>query len=161
METVPGRKFLTVTQALARLKKYCAFQERSQYEVRNKLLELGQRGNDLENIMVNLIEDGFLNEERFAIAFARGKFRMKGWGRNRISQELKRKRISEYCINKAMREIDNSDYRESLLKELKKKAATIKDENIFSRKQKLSAYLIRKGYEPDIVWEAVNRNFEK
>ena len=159
METPGKKKFLTPTQALERLRKYCAFQERSQQEVRNKLVELGQRGNELENIMVQLIEEGFLNEERFALAYARGKFRMKEWGRTKIVRELKRKGISDYCINKALKEIDDRDYRKTMLAALKKKAPTLKDKNIFSRRQKLSNYLIGRGFEPELVWEEVKEYF--
>lgn len=159
METVPQKKFLTPQQALERLRKYCAYQERSQLEVRHKLVQLGQRGNELDNIIVKLIEEGFLNEERFALAFARGKFRMKDWGRNKIIRELKRKGISEYCINKAMKEIDTGDYRKTFLEVLRKKAPTIKGGNSFTQQQKLSSYLIRKGYEPEMVWEEVKEYF--
>lgn len=144
-------------QAMERLRKYCAYQERSQLEVRFKLVQLGQRGNDLENILVKLIEENFLNEERFALAYARGKFRMKGWGRNKINQELKQKGVSDYCINKAMKEIEAGDYQKRFLQELKKKAALIKGGTAYARQQKLSAHLIRRGYEPEMVWEAVKK----
>jgi regulatory protein len=156
MESAPKKKYFTSSQALERSKKYCAYQERSQQEVRHKLLQLGQYGNDLENIIVKLIEEGFLNEERYAMAFARGKYKMKSWGRNKIIQQLKSKGISEYCINKAMQQISKDDYKLTLLKTFKKKAATLKNLNSFAHKQKLSSFLIRKGYEPEMVWEAIN-----
>ncbi|MEO6166256.1 MAG: regulatory protein RecX [Chitinophagales bacterium] len=159
METAPPKKFLTPSQAMERMRKYCAYQERSQLEVRRKLIQVGQRGNDLENILAQLIEENFLNEERFALAYARGKFRMKGWGRNKIIQELKQKGISTYCINKAMKEIDAGDYRKTFVEALKKKALTIKGGTSFSKRQKLSSYLIRKGYEQEMVWEAVKEYF--
>ncbi|MBA2422180.1 MAG: RecX family transcriptional regulator [Chitinophagales bacterium] len=161
MESLPKKIHLTSLQALERLKKYCAYQERSQHEVRHKLLKLGQYGNDLENIIVKLIEDGFVNEERYAMAFARGKYRMKSWGRNKIIQQLKWKGISDYCVNKAMLQIGLDDYMLTLIKTLKKKAATLKDVSSFAQKQKLSSFLIRKGYEPEIVWEAVNEHFSR
>lgn len=161
MDTVPGKKFLTPMQALERMRKYCAYQERSQLEVRRKLLEVGQRGNDLENILVKLIEENFLNEERFALAYARGKFRMKGWGRNRIIRELQQKGVSPYCINKAMKEIDGVDYQKTLSDTLKKKGATLTKGNHFAKQQQLSAFLIRKGFEQEMVWDAVKRYFEK
>jgi len=150
------KKFLTPRQALERLKKYCAYQERSHSEVRSKLLDVGLRGKDLEMVMVQLIEEGFLNEERFAIAFTRGKFRMKRWGRKKIEQELKARKISSYCIQKAMKEIDGADYRASLQKLLKKKLSSLHDKNPFTKKQKLAAFLIRKGYEQEMVWQMVN-----
>lgn len=158
MKAVPGKKNLTPQQALERLRKYCAYQERSQQEVRHKLLETGQRGIVLENIIVTLIEENFLNEERFALAYARGKFRMKGWGRNKIIQALKLKGVAAYCINKAMKEIEAGQYEKTLSRELKKKSTLIKSGTNQVRQQKLSAYLIRKGYEPEMVWEAV-KNF--
>lgn len=159
MESAPPKKFLTPSQALERMRKYCAYQERSQLEVRRKLVEVGVRGNDLENILVKLIEENFLNEERFALAYARGKFRMKGWGRNKIIQELKQKGVSTYCINKSMKEIDGGDYKKTFLEALKKKGVTLKAGNTFTKQQKLSSYLIRKGYEPEMVWEAVKEYF--
>lgn len=158
MKAETGKKILTPLQALERMRKYCAYQERSQQEVRYKLLETGQRGIALENIIVSLIEENFLNEERFALAYARGKFRMKGWGRNKIMQALKLKGVAAYCINKAMKEIEAGEYEKTLLLELKKKSALIKGGTNQARQQKLSAHLIRKGYEPEMVWEAV-KNF--
>ena len=154
------KKIYTPAEALGRMRKYCAYQERSHQEVRTKLLQLGLRGNDLENVKVRLIDEGFLNEERFAVAFAGGKFRMKNWGRKKIGQQLKAKGISDYCINKAMKEIDDGAYRKSLKQLLDKKTASLKDKNIFTRKQKLSNFLIGKGYEQELVWEEVKKYFE-
>ena len=156
-----SKKISTPAQALGRMRRYCAYQERSHNEVRTKLLALGMRGNDLENVIVKLIEEGFLNEERYAIAFAGGKFRIKNWGRNKIEQQLKVKGVSDYVINRAMKEIDEKDYKKSLQMLLKKKVGSIKDSNFFGRKQKLSNFLIRKGYEPELVWEEVKKYFEE
>jgi regulatory protein len=155
------KKFSTPSEALAKLKKYCAYQERSHQQVRSKLLDLGLRGNDLENVMVKLIEEGFLNEERFAVAFAGGKFRIKHWGRKKIEQQLKAKGVSAYCIHLAMKEIDDHDYRKSLTQLLKKKALMLKEQNVFAKRQKLSGFLIGKGYEPEMVWEEVKNYFEE
>lgn len=161
MATSRGKKYYSTAEALQLVKKYCAYQERNHQEVRRKLLSLGIYGNDLENVIVKLIEQGFLNEERYALAFAGGKFRMKNWGRNKIEQQLKAKGISDYLINKAMKEIGEGDYRKSLQQLLRKRAGTIKDSNVFSRKQKLSNFLIRKGYEQELVWEEVKKYFEE
>ena len=155
------KKNLTPNQAFERIKKYCAFQERSHTEVRYKLVELGLRGNDLEQVMAKLIEEGFLNEERFASAFAGGKFRMKHWGKKKIEQELKRKGVSSYLITKAVSELKDDDYKNSLNQLLEKKAATLHDKNMFTRKQKLSNFLIGKGYEPKEVYAAVDAHFKK
>lgn len=155
MKAIPGKKFLTPQQALERMRKYCALQERSQQEVRYKLVQLGQRGNTLENIIATLIEENFLNEERYAMAFARGKFRMKGWGKAKIIHALKQQGISAYCISKAMKEIDQGDYRNMLMATLKKKAATLKSREPLAQRQLLARYLIGKGFEAEMVWEAV------
>ena len=96
--------------ALKKLQAYCAYQDRCHKEVRSKLLDLGMRGHDLEVIMAELVEDNFLNEERFARSYVRGKFRIKRWGRIKIRLELKRRNISAYCIKKGMTEIDDNDY---------------------------------------------------
>jgi regulatory protein len=156
-----SKKISTPAEALERMKKYCAYQERSHSEVRTKLLELGVRGNDLENVMVKLIEEGFLNEERFAIAYGGGKFRMKNWGKKKIEQQLKAKGVSDYSIKQAVKGIDEGDYKKSLQQLLQKKAATVKDKNIFTRKQKLSNFLIGKGYEREMVWAEVKKYFEE
>ncbi|MBK8342084.1 MAG: RecX family transcriptional regulator [Bacteroidetes bacterium] len=100
--------------ALNKLRHYCAYQERCHEEVRTKLLSLKIYGEGLEAIINKLIEDDFLNEERFAKAYAGGKFRMKKWGRGKIVQGLKLRKISDYCIKKAMLEIDESDYQKTL-----------------------------------------------
>jgi regulatory protein len=159
MAAEPAKKKRTPQEALERSKKFCAFQERSHLEVRYKLLEYGLRGNDLEEVMAKLIEGNFLNEERFAIAFARGKFRLKNWGRKKIEQELKRKGVSGYLTGKALKELPEPDYRQTLNELLRKKAISLKDPNPFTRKQKLSSFLIRKGYEPQQVFEAVKEYY--
>lgn len=161
MDFPPPKKMLTPAEALARARKYCAFQERSHSEVRHKLLEYGLRGKGLEEVMVKLIDEGFLNEERFAIAFAGGKFRMKHWGKKKIEQELMRRGISDYLIEKALRELKPEDYEGALQILLEKKAASLKDRNIFARKQKLSTFLISKGYESQAVFKAVNAFYTK
>lgn len=159
MDSRVPKKFLTPNEAFERAKKYCSFQERSHSEVRYKLVDYGLRGKDLEEVMVKLIDEGFLNEERFAMAFAGGKFRMKQWGKQKIKQELKRKGVSDYLIQKAMNEVKPEDYDATLKKLLANKAATLNDRNIFTKKQKLSSYLIRKGYEPAEVYKQVNQYY--
>src|SRR6476619_3411710 len=100
-------KRLNKEQAMQKLKHYCGYQERSHIEAREKLYSFGLYKQEVEECISRLIEEDYLNEERFAIAYARGKFRMKGWGKNKIIQSLKEKRVSGYCINKALKEIDN------------------------------------------------------
>lgn len=142
-------------KALQKLQRYCAYQDRCHKEVRSKLLNLNIFGDDLEEIIVELIQDNFLNEERFARSFARGRFRMKKWGRNKIRQELKKKDISDYCIKKAMSEIEETDYQETLSNMLIKKNKSLKETNDFKRKAKLASFAIRKGFESELVWEMV------
>jgi len=140
---------------------YCKYQERCHSEVRNKLFELGFTTNEVERQLAGLIETGVLNEERFARAFARGRFKMKQWGREKIKQQLKLRKISDYCIRKAMEEIDGDEYENTLIKLSSKKwAESKKDRSLTSRKSKLYRYLVQKGYERDLVMEAINDNIK-
>ena len=142
-------------QAWMRIQKYCAYQERCHQEVRTKLLLLGVKGLDLEEMIVRLIEHNFLNEERFSRAFARGKFRVKKWGKQKIVQELKRRNISEYCIKKGLEEIEDVSYDETLLALIEKKSSHYAKLSEFDRNGKLAQYCIRKGWEPNLVWETI------
>lgn len=153
-------KNLTPDEALKKLQRYCAYQDRCHQEVRSKLLDLGIRGYDVENIMAELIADNFLNEERFARSYTRGKFRVKKWGRIRIKQELKKRHISAYCLKKGLSEIDEEDYQNTIYQLIEKKNKLLKEENSYHRKQKLAAYIIRKGYESHLVWAAINEVIE-
>ena len=101
---------MTQNEAIEKMKKYCAYQERSQSEVRQKLYSYELSNNEIENILCVLIEQNFINEERFAKTFARGKFRQKKWGKVKIKQHLKQKQISDYCIQTGLEEIDTDDY---------------------------------------------------
>lgn len=150
------KKFLTKEQALQKLKQYCAYQERSHSEVRQKLWDLGVRRSEHDGIISTLIEEDYLNEERFAKAFAGGKFRMKGWGRKKIYHTLKEKQVGEYIIKKAIKEIDDEEYKKVLQELAEKKHASLKGEQYLVRKKKTMDYLLQKGYEPDLVMKAVN-----
>ncbi|MBI1226179.1 MAG: RecX family transcriptional regulator [Bacteroidetes bacterium] len=153
MEKKPTKKFTSKADALVKLQRYCAYQDRCHSEVRTKLIELDCYGQDLEDVMASLIEDKFLDEERFARSFARGKFRMKQWGRTRIRQELKIRQISDYCLRKAMEEIKEADYLKTLKEVLEKRASQIAELDDFARKGKLAQYAMSRGFESDIVWE--------
>lgn len=148
---------MTTKDLLNKAMKYCVYQERCHNEVRSKLLDIGARGQELEQIMAYLIEHNFLNEERFAIAFAGGKFRIKHWGIIKITLELKARHISEYCISKALKEIEKDDYQKSLNELILKKYKTLLEENIYIKKNKTAKFLIGKGYEPVMVWDSLNR----
>lgn len=148
---------MTRAEALKKLQAYCAYQDRCHKEVRSKLLDLGVYGGDLEEVIVELIEEKFLDEERFARSFARGKFRYKKWGKLKIKQELKRKDISAYCLQKAMEEIEEKDYLETLDGLIEKKNSQLADTNDYQRKQKIAQFVFRKGYESNLIWERINR----
>lgn len=149
------KKYISREEALQKLQRYCAYQDRCHRDVRTKLLDLGIYGDELEEIITDLIQENFLNEERFARSFARGKFRLKQWGRNRILRELKIRAISEYCIRQAMAEIEEEEYLQTLREVLNKKAGTLKESDAFKRNQKLAQYAIGRGFEAELVWEMV------
>jgi regulatory protein len=155
------KKFLTKEEALQKLRQYCAYQERSHYEVQQKLYELGIRRIEQDEAIATLIEEDYLNEERFAKAFAGGKFRMKDWGRKKIYYALKEKRVSEYSIKQAMKEIDDEAYKQNLKELVQEKYESLKDEQYLVRKKKTIDYMLQKGYEFDLVTKAVNELAEK
>ena len=152
------RKQLTKEQALQKLRHYCGYQERCHAEVKEKLYSFGLRKQMVEEAIAQLIEEDYLNEERFAIQFAGGKFRMKQWGRVKIKHALKQKQVSAYCINKAIKELDEKDYVNTLHKLAKRKWDTVKGEgvNLFVKMGKTTDYLLQKGYEPELVRQVIN-----
>lgn len=138
----------TSESAWPKIKQYCVFQERAHQEVRDKLYGYGLHKADVENLISRLIEDNYLNEERFAIQYAGGKFRLKHWGKIKITYELKAKGISEYVIKKALKNIPASDYEQTAEKLANQKFKTLKSEkNHLVRKRKMQDYLLQKGYE--------------
>lgn len=137
--------------ALAKAEHYCTYQDRSQQEVRDKLYEWGLWTDAVENIIAQLIQDNFLNEERFANAYAQGKFNQKGWGRNKIKQGLKFKKVSDVLIKKALRTLDDDRYMAMLQIIIDKKVATLSEKDAFKRKYKLKQYALSRGYENDLV----------
>jgi regulatory protein len=137
--------------ALAKAEHYCAYQERSQQEVRDKLYEWGLYSNMVEQVIIQLISGNFLNEERFANAYTRGKFNQKGWGKNKIKQGLKFKRVSEPLIKKALNSINGDDYLLMLHKVIQKKATLLSEKDAYKRKYKLYQYALSRGYENDII----------
>lgn len=145
------KKQLTIEQAIQKLKHYCAYQERCHSEVQEKLYTLGVWKRDHDAIISHLIEEDYLNEERFAIAFAGGKWRVKQWGRVKIKYELKQKQVSEYCIKKALKQVDAAEYFIVLKKLANQKYASLKAEQYLVRKKKTIDYLVRKGFEIDLI----------
>jgi regulatory protein len=149
-------KKYTPTQAKEKILHYCAYQERSHYEVRNKLYEYGLYSSEVEPLLSYLITEGFLNEERFARAFIGGKFRMKKWGKIKILHELHVHNISKNCLKAGLKEITDEDYHRTLKELLAKKRDLLQgEENEFARRDKLAKYVIQKGYEPELVWKCI------
>ena len=136
---------------------FCAYQERTQQEVREKLYGEGITEDEIEEIISKLITENFINEERFAKAFAGGKFRMKKWGRIKIKHELSLRGLSDYCIRKGMEEIEEEDYSKVLTGLMTKKFNEEKESNIYKKRNKIAQYLIRKGYEPELIWEEIKQ----
>jgi len=150
-------KNIGVEKAWQKIKHYCAYQERSHAETRDKLYGFGLYKEEVETLLAQLIEENYLNEERFAIAFAGGKFRVKQWGKVKIKYELQQKRVSPYCIKKALEAIDEEEYELCLQKLAAAKWATLKDEeNIFAKKSRLQNYLMQKGYEGSLIGSIAN-----
>ncbi|MEO5976638.1 MAG: regulatory protein RecX [Chryseolinea sp.] len=149
------RKHLTTAEVKQKMHAYCAYQERSHQEVKNKLLNLGVYGNEIDEMISSLIIDGYLNEERFAKAFAGGKFRVKHWGRLKINRELEARGLTKNCIKLGMREIDDEDYLQTLITLVEKKSDQVQEANPFVRKDKIARFAISKGYEPEMVWKVV------
>jgi regulatory protein len=138
--------------ALVKARAYCVYQERSHQELRDKLYEWGQHQKEVEAIISELISTGFINEERFAITYAGGKFRIKKWGKVKIKMGLKEKKVSDYCIRKALSAIDTEDYIATLKEILNSKAASVKESNSLKKKYKVAQYAISRGFESDLVW---------
>ena len=142
----------TPLQALPKAKHYCAYQERCHSEVKSKLYDFGLNTREVDQIIGTLIEENYLNEERFAIQFAGGHFRSKKWGRVKISHALKQKQVSAYCIKKALKVINEDDYLKTLQQHFDAKLKTLKSEkNIFIKKRKLQDHLMQKGFESDLI----------
>jgi regulatory protein len=143
---------LTKEQALPKVRQYCAYQERCHSEVKEKLYSFGLYKKDVELLLSNLIEDNYLNEERFAMIFAGGRFRIKHWGKIKIRYELKQKQVSDYCIKKALQEINSTEYLKTLYKLAESKLKLLKPEkNVFTKKKKLHDYLVQKGFESPLI----------
>lgn len=149
------KKKFTPAQAILKAEAYCAYQERCQQEVRDKLYEWGLFPDAVESIIAKLISDNFLNEERFAKAYAGGKFRIKKWGRIKIKLELKKRKISDYCIKQAMKEINEDTYLETLKQLIEKKSKEIKGGKEQIRDLKIANYIVSRGFENDLTWTVI------
>jgi regulatory protein len=157
MDSPGTKKIIDEHAARTKAEHYCSYQERSQQEVRDKLYEWGQHTKVVENIISGLIGDNFLNEERFAKAYATGKFRQKGWGKVKIKQGLKFKQVPDVLIKKALQSITDDEYVLMLQKVLTKKGAVISEKNLYKRNYKLQQYALGRGYESDLVAEVLKQ----
>jgi regulatory protein len=153
------RKSYTLEQALSRLQRYCTYQDRCHIEVERKLTEMRMIPQAKEQIIMSLIEDDYLNEERFALAFVKGKFRIKKWGRIRLKAELKKRKISKYLIKSALEQISEKDYLFTFEELANRKANSIKANSILLKKKKLADYLIYRGWESSLLNNKMNQLF--
>src|SRR5688572_6103459 len=152
------KKRLTPTEARQKIYRYCAYQERAHSEVKDKLYSFGLFKDDVDEILSHLITEGYLNEERFAKAFAGGKFRMKKWGKIKIVHELEAKGLTPNCIKSGLREIPEDDYVKALRDLLQKKSRLVKEDDIFVRRDHLARFAIQKGFEPELVWKILKED---
>jgi len=157
--TNPEKKQPSFLEAKAKLEWYCAYQERCMQDVEKKLSDWGFYGAQSDNLIADLIVNNFLNEERFASAYVSGKIRIKRWGKLKIKINLKQKKISDYSIKKAFKEIDEDEYLENLNHLAIKKFEQVKGKNQWDKKAKLQRYLISKGYENQLIYEVLNDLF--
>jgi len=156
-----NKRVYDVSIAIERIKNYCALQDRCQWDVLEKMREWGLQQATKDHILEILINDKYVDEERYAESFCRGKFRIKNWGKRKITNELKRKQISIICINIGLQEIDDNDYNQVLEKLFHKKNATLKDKNHFIRKTKIANFLIQRGFESNLVWDKIRELSDK
>ena len=136
-----------------KIAKYCAYQERSHLEVEQKLYSFGITSAQVQEALAWLITENYVNEERYAIAFAGGKFRIKKWGKLKIANRLEQKKISQYSIDKSLSQIDNKDYLDTMEQLIRQKWRSSSADNVYELRNKVARYVISKGFEPDQVWE--------
>ena len=152
-------KTYTLEEAKRSLENYCAYQERCHKEVVQKLREMRMIPEAIDVVVVHLLEHDFLNETRFSKTYARGKFRVKKWGKKRIELELKKRDISAYNIKEALKDISDTNYLKTFHELAEKKAASIKETNPLKKKKKLADYLLYRGWESHLVYDKVNELF--
>lgn len=147
----------SLQEATKKLENYCVYQDRCHKEVISKLKEMGMIPMAIDEIVSHLIQENFLNEERFSRSFARGKFNIKKWGKNRIVNELKQRGITKYNINLALQEIDEEGYYDTLENLAKKRSVQLKETDALKKRKKLADYLLYRGWESPLVYEITKR----
>lgn len=150
------KQIFTLTEAKKKLENYCAYQERCHKEVQQKLKNMHMIPEAIDAVFMHLLEHNFLNEERFARTFVSGKFKIKKWGKRRLTQELKQKDISKININIALSMIGDDEYRNTFNALAEKKLDSIRESNVLKKKKKLADYLLYRGWEPHLVYDKVN-----
>ena len=150
-----ANKPLTPDQVLDKMAKYCAYQERCVKDVRDKLKTFEISEEEKTKILEYLLDNRFVNDERFAKSFVRGKVNQSGWGVNKIRFHLIQKGIDKDIIEEALGQTDEEAYRQRLIEILKTKAKTVKADSDFEKKRKLAAYAMQKGFEGSLVWETL------
>ena len=145
----------TLKEATKKLEGYCVYQERCHKEVTQKLRNMNMISQAIDEIVTHLIQENYLNEERFARSFARGKFNIKKWGKNRIINELKFRNISKYNLKAALEEIDDEDYFDTFNTLSQKRLESIRETNLQKRRKKLADYLLYRGWESHLVYGKV------
>ncbi len=148
-------KTYTVEEATKKLENYCSYQERCHKEVISKLKEMNMIPLAIDEIIAHLIKYNFLNEERFAKTFVNGKFRIKKWGKYRITRELKTRDISKFLIDKSLKEISDENYLQTFHELAEKRFQQLKSETRLKKKKKLAAYLLYRGWESHLIYEKV------
>ena len=152
---IQNKKSFTVDEFQKKMEHYCVYQDRCHQEVERKMGEYQLIPEAQEKILLHLMQHNFLNEERFSKSFARGKFRIKNWGKQRIVRELNFRKISSYNIKTALKEINEEDYLQTIYRITENKNNNISEKNIHKRKKKLTDFLLRKGFEYDLIFKTV------
>ena len=156
---MPNKLIHSVDEAITKLENYCVYRERCHKEVEQKLKDMKMIPQAREIIILHLLENDFLNEERYAKSFARGKFKIKKWGKNRIIKELKFKGISNYNINSGIAEITEQQYLDAFHKLAENRFSSIKETNRNKKKKKLFDYLVYRGWETQLIYQKINELF--
>jgi len=155
------KKYFSIEEIKRKLERYCVYQDRCHKEIETKLREFVLIKEAKNQIILHLMEHDFVNEERFSKSFARGKFNIKKWGKQRIVRELKLRDVSPYNIKTALKEIDEEVYIDTVFEITEKRNRLLKESDIYKRKKKLSDFLMRKGYEFDLIYSTVDEVVKK
>lgn len=148
--------YIGLEQAIIKIRNYCAYQERSHQEVKEKLFSYGLHTDQVSEVIAGLIQENFLNEERYAVAFAGGKFRIKGWGKQKIRYALRMQQVSDFCIRKGLNAIDDEAYMAMLQKLYQEKQKAVRSEkNLFIRMRKIRLFLQQRGFESELIQEVM------